>query len=63
VANRFALDGVVFVPTGQPGQRAHRKVSTTEDRYVMTVITTASNPYLVPDGVVSDSARRGCYLG
>jgi nicotinate-nucleotide adenylyltransferase len=44
VANEFALDEVVFVPTGQPWQKAEREVSPAEDRYLMTVIATASNP-------------------
>jgi nicotinate-nucleotide adenylyltransferase len=44
VASRFDLDEVVFVPTGQPWQKADRSVSAVEDRYLMTVIATASNP-------------------
>ncbi|RKN36786.1 nicotinate-nucleotide adenylyltransferase [Streptomyces hoynatensis] len=44
VAARFGLDEVVFVPTGQPWQKEHRQVSAAEDRYLMTVIATASNP-------------------
>ncbi len=40
----FDLDEVVFVPTGQPWQKVHREVSPAEDRYLMTVIATASNP-------------------
>jgi len=44
VAHIFALDEVIFVPTGQPWQKKDKKVSTTEDRYLMTVIATASNP-------------------
>jgi nicotinate-nucleotide adenylyltransferase len=44
VASRFDLDEVVFVPTGQPWQKADRSVSAGEDRYLMTVIATASNP-------------------
>jgi nicotinate-nucleotide adenylyltransferase len=44
VAARFALDEVVFVPTGSPWQKSHRDVSPAEDRYLMTVIATASNP-------------------
>ena len=44
VASRFALDEVVFVPTGTPWQKADRDVSAAEDRYLMTVIATASNP-------------------
>jgi len=44
VAARFELDEVVFVPTGVPWQKAGRRVSKPEDRYLMTVIATASNP-------------------
>ena len=44
VQARFGLDEVVFVPTGQPWQKAHKKVSLAEDRYLMTTIATASNP-------------------
>jgi len=40
----FDLDEVVFVPTGQPWQKQDRQVSEPEDRYLMTVIATASNP-------------------
>lgn len=40
----FDLDEVVFVPTGEPWQKANREVSPAEDRYLMTVIATASNP-------------------
>ena len=44
VAARFHLDEVVFVPTGTPWQKAGRRVSSREDRYLMTVVATASNP-------------------
>ncbi len=44
VASLFHLDEVVFVPTGEPWQKEHRQVSPAEDRYLMTVIATASNP-------------------
>jgi nicotinate-nucleotide adenylyltransferase len=44
VGHFFALDEVVFVPTGQPWQKDGRRVSAPEDRYLMTVIATASNP-------------------
>jgi nicotinate-nucleotide adenylyltransferase len=44
VAGRFGLDEVVFVPTGQPWQKEDKQVSAAEDRYLMTVIATASNP-------------------
>ncbi|WP_033410791.1 nicotinate-nucleotide adenylyltransferase [Nonomuraea coxensis] len=44
VAHHFRLDEVVFVPTGRPYQKSEREVSAAEDRYLMTVIATASNP-------------------
>ena len=44
VADRYALDEVVFVPTGHPWQKGDVAVSPAEDRYLMTVIATASNP-------------------
>ena len=40
----FELDEVLFVPTGQPWQKEGREVSAAEERYLMTVIATASNP-------------------
>ena len=44
VQSFFDLDEVVFVPTGPPWQKQAREVSPAEDRYLMTVIATASNP-------------------
>lgn len=44
VADLFSLDEVVFVPTGQPWQKDEVEVAPAEDRYLMTVIATASNP-------------------
>ena len=44
VQSWFDLDEVVFVPTGEPWQKADREVSPTEHRYLMTVIATAANP-------------------
>ncbi|WP_329178992.1 nicotinate-nucleotide adenylyltransferase [Streptomyces sp. NBC_01477] len=44
VASLFHLDEVVFVPTGHPWQKSDQQVSAAEDRYLMTVIATASNP-------------------
>jgi nicotinate-nucleotide adenylyltransferase len=41
---QFNLDRVVFMPTGRPVRKTHRHVSSAEDRYLMTVIATASNP-------------------
>lgn len=42
--HQFRLDGVVFVPTGRPWMKVNEVVSNVEDRYLMTVIATASNP-------------------
>jgi nicotinate-nucleotide adenylyltransferase len=44
VAARFDLTEVVFVPTGRPWQKTDRVVTPPEDRYLMTVLATASNP-------------------
>src|SRR3981081_4106467 len=44
VLAQFNLDEVIFVPTGQPWQKSDQAVSLAEDRYLMTVIATASNP-------------------
>jgi nicotinate-nucleotide adenylyltransferase len=42
--HQFELDEVLFVPTGSPWMKEHEVVSPPEDRYLMTVIATASNP-------------------
>ncbi len=42
--SEFHLDEVVFVPTGQPWMKGERDVAAPEDRYLMTVIATSSNP-------------------
>ncbi len=52
----FGLDEVIFVPTGQPWQKADRDVSAAEDRYLMTVIATASNPRFAVSRVDIDRA-------
>ena len=44
VAASFELEEVVFVPTAIPWQKDERAVSPPEDRYLMTVIATASDP-------------------
>lgn len=44
VAARFELDEVVFVPTGRPTFKQDARVTEAEDRYLMTVVATASNP-------------------
>jgi len=41
---QFNLDRVVFMPTGTPAAKSHRRVSPAESRYLMTVLATATNP-------------------
>lgn len=57
VAHRFELDEVIFVPTGQPWQKDDRRVSPAEDRYLMTVVATASNPQFTVSRVDIDRRR------
>jgi nicotinate-nucleotide adenylyltransferase len=44
VAHALDLAEVIFVPTGQPWQKDDRDLAPAEDRYLMTVIATASDP-------------------
>jgi len=44
VAASFHLDEVVFVPTGRSYRKDDRRVSSPEDRYLMTVIATSADP-------------------
>jgi nicotinate-nucleotide adenylyltransferase len=56
VESLFGLDEVIFVPTGEPWQKGHRRVSPAEHRYLMTVIATASNPHFWVSRVDIDRA-------
>ncbi|MGH3437155.1 MAG: nicotinate-nucleotide adenylyltransferase [Sciscionella sp.] len=58
VQGRFGLDEVVFVPTGQPWQKSAHRVTAAEDRYLMTVIATASNPRFAVSRVDIDRPGR-----
>ncbi|MDR2113880.1 MAG: nicotinate-nucleotide adenylyltransferase, partial [Bifidobacteriaceae bacterium] len=55
-AKEFALEQVVFVPTGQPPFKDGQNVSPGEHRYLMTVIATASNPSFAVSRVDIDRA-------
>lgn len=57
VQAEYDLDEVIFVPTGQPWQKSEREVSPAEDRYLMTVIATASNPRFSVSRVDVDRAK------
>ena len=43
--SQFKLDRVIFVPTGQPPHKTTGKLASSEDRYLMTVMATASNSH------------------
>ena len=59
VQHWFDLDEVVFVPTGDPWQKAGRDVTPAEHRYLMTVIATASNPRFTDGGEFGFGAEIG----
>lgn len=42
--NQFDLDEVIFMPTSQPPHKENAQLLPDEERYLMTVIATASNP-------------------
>ena len=44
VQQKFDLDEVIFVPTGEPWMKHESDVTEGEHRYLMTVIATAANP-------------------
>lgn len=41
--SQFSLDKVIFIPTGTPPHKTDGEIASSEDRYLMTVIATASN--------------------
>lgn len=43
--NQFALEKVVFMPSGVPPHKEERKIVLPEDRYLMTVIAIAGNAH------------------
>lgn len=42
---KFNLDQVLFLPSGRPPHKKEERVTTTEHRYMMTVLATLTNPY------------------
>ena len=44
VRHEFGVDEVLFVPTGHPPHKADINMTTSEHRYLMTVLATAANP-------------------
>ena len=57
VQQKFDLDEVIFVPTGQPWMKSEYAVTEGEHRYLMTVIATAANPRFTVSRV--DVDRKG----
>jgi nicotinate-nucleotide adenylyltransferase len=53
---QFDLGEVLFVPTGEPWMKEDREVTPAEDRYLMTVIATASSPHFSVSRVEIDRA-------
>jgi nicotinate-nucleotide adenylyltransferase len=49
--SQFKLDRVVFIPTGQPPHKTNCKLASPEDRYLMTVMATASNSHFFVSGI------------
>lgn len=45
VRREFNLDKVIFMPTGDPPHKDHKKVSRGKERYEMTFLATITNPY------------------
>jgi len=45
VRNKFALDKVIFVPTGNPPHKQISELVSAQDRYLMTVLATMTNLY------------------
>lgn len=42
---QFKLDEVIFMPSGHPPHKRNREILPPEERYLMTIIATASNPH------------------
>ncbi|WP_083461403.1 nicotinate-nucleotide adenylyltransferase [Cellulosilyticum ruminicola] len=44
VRHEFGIDEVLFIPTGHPPHKSNINMTTSEHRYLMTVLATAENP-------------------
>lgn len=54
---QFKLDEIIFIPSGQPPHKIDGEIAPAEDRYLMTVIATASNPHFTVSRIEID--RKG----
>ena len=55
--SQFKLDRVIFIPTGQPPHKTTGKLASPEDRYMMTVMATASNSHFFVSRI--ETERKG----
>ena len=56
--SQFKLDRVIFIPTGQPPHKTTCKLASPEDRYMMTVMATASNSHFFVSRIETDRKGR-----
>ncbi len=54
---QFNLDKVIFIPTGDPPHKVGKDIASSEDRYLMTVIATASDKNFLVSRIETD--RKG----
>ncbi len=54
VMHQFQIDKVLFIPSGQPPHKSGKKVTAAEDRYLMTLLATESNPSFFPSRIEID---------
>lgn len=54
---QFNLDEIIFIPSGHPPHKRDSDIADPEDRYLMTVIATASNPHFTVSRIEID--RKG----
>jgi len=45
VRDEYELEKIIFIPAAQPPHKLGQKISPAEDRYLMTVLATCSNPH------------------
>ena len=55
--SQFKLDKVVFMPTGDPPHKSISGTASAEDRYLMTVLATAGNPFFEVSRVEIDRVK------
>ncbi len=54
VRSQFNIDKVLFIPTGMPPHKKNSKVTSSEHRYLMTVLATVDNPHFFTSRIEID---------